>query len=306
MSAFPIRNETAMVEAHLLLNKKRLWSTVLAILLLGVCWLYTADTQLYPWNGDPHSYLYAAQTLRAGEGLRNIDFHDPAQLTIQGPPDAPFTTWPPLYPILLAILGADLQAARVLNAFTLCLTVILLWRLYADYGIGWPVRLATLITYLAMLWPERHLLSASSETVFVPLVLAYVMALPRSSTPRGQIAIALLGAALPMTRYAGVGFVAAGTLMMLWQGRYRAAILCTIPVLAALALWFGRNLALTGALTWNTTPGHYTFPQTAFDILEVVRQWLTHMIPLSLIFVCLHAIWRLWPRRTSRSSSSAG
>ncbi len=53
-----------------------------ALLLLLFCVVYAAHTRLEWPNADPFNYIHAAQTLRAGRGLRMID-------------GTPLTIWPP-------------------------------------------------------------------------------------------------------------------------------------------------------------------------------------------------------------------
>lgn len=278
----------------------------IALLVLAVfCWQATANTRLEVYNGDPYSYLHAAQTLRAGEGLRNYTFqppHDPRAQEVVGPADAPFTTWPPLYPMLLAAFGADLPAARIINAVSLWVTFILLWRLYADYRIHAGVRIATGIAYLALVVGDRQtLLSASSEALFYPLTLAYLIALARVKDTRWLIVAVVIAVALPLTRYIGAACVAAGALVI-WRRRgWKCASLVSGPPMIGLGLWFARNIVLTAALTGNTRPGAYT-AAVLVDIMEISLQWMTAIVILSLPLVCPSLIWHLWQRHISSRS----
>lgn len=278
---------------------------VAALLLFALCWLYTADTRLDPGNGDPYVYLHAAQTLRDGQGLRNYDFHNPIPQAVTGLPNAPMTSWPPLYPIVLAVFGADLQAARILNGLTLGLTLILIWILYADYGVWWGVRLAVMIALPLSLSAEvgRILLSASSETLFYPLMLAYLYALARIKDNRWLAACALLGAALPLTRYVGLAFVGVGALFVFSRRGWGASALYAGAALLPIALWFARNLALTGHLTANTLPGTYTLTAFLIDCVKELLLWSRLTIGLSLMFACLPGVLWLWRRRTARRFS---
>lgn len=276
--------------------------------LAAFCWARTANTRLVDirLNGDPYTYLHAAQTLRAGQGLRNYDFHDPLPQAAAGPPNAPFTTWPPLYPTLLASLGADLYAARVINAVSLWITFLLMWILYGDYGVWWGVRVASSVAYLAMLVGNgQTILSASSEAVFYPLILAFLITLPRIKERRWFLAATLLAVALPMTRYVGVAFVAVGALYVAHHGSWRRAMLYTLPAGTALGLWAARNILLTGTFTGNTLAGAYTLPSATFAILEISFKWTTSILVLSLPLALPWGTWRFLRWRISQRLSSA-
>jgi len=278
-----------------------------AVILFVFCWIATTNTRLEAYNGDPFSYLYAAQTLRAGEGLRNYDFDDPFAQTIAGPANAPFTTWPPLYPMILSLFGADLYAARALNAVSLWVTLILMWILYGDYGVWRSVRIATGIVYLALLVGDRQtLLSASSEALFYPLVLAFLIALPRVTDKRWFIVTVFLAVALPMTRYIGVSFVIVGAACVFWRCGLMAVLAYTLPSVTAFSLWAARNILLTGTFTGNTQPGAYASLPIAADIWEITLTWTQAIIALSLPLVLPWVLWALWRWYTSQRLSSAG
>lgn len=276
---------------------------IAALVLLAFCWQRSASTRLYPGFGDAYGYLYAAQTLRDGRGLLNYDFDEPFAQSVAGPPNAPFTSWPPLYPATLALFGADLNAARLVNAIGLWATLILLWVLYADYGVPVSVRIGTSVAFLAMLVGDgQSLLSALSESLFYPLVLALLIALARVKDRRWLMAATVIAVALPLTRYVGLGLVMAGLIPVYRAHRWRGAVLYSLPPLMGISLWLARNLILTGQFTGNTQPGQYTI-RDVFAILEISNQWMMSILALSLPLVCLSLIFWWWQRRTLRRSS---
>lgn len=282
------------------------WRTGLAVLtLLALCWLYTADTRLDRANADPWFYLHAAQTLRAGLGLRNLDFGNPVTQAISGPPDALFATWPPLYPVVLALLGADLHAARIMNAGGLWLSLILGWVLLRRFAIHAAVCIGAMVACaLFMNDAQRTFLTASSETLFIPLFWAWIIAATHLRHPRDVLLMALLGTAAALTRYIGIPLLALSALRIAGvRGWWDALAYACLPGMA-LTWWLTRNFYTYGRLTGHSQPGDYNLSVTLQHMTGVLIQWTQLLILCAGTAYLLAWCWQAWSRRTVRSSSS--
>lgn len=148
-------------------------TSVFAVLLLGL--LYTDLMQAA--GNDAYYYLYAADTLRAGQGM--LTWPDaPAEAVAVIGAGPYLTTWPPLYPLLLSLFPATWLGAQVVNLSAFLLSAWLAWRLLILYvphrGLRWGGLLAVLISP-----PFQSAYTIPlTESLFITLTLAWVVLLP--------------------------------------------------------------------------------------------------------------------------------
>ena len=239
---------------------------VLALILLlsllgGLIDIYA--TANGPWGyNDPVEYIATAHSLNAGQGLGYVQGHGRF---------SPIRIHPPFYSFVLAAIGlfkANLiVASRWLNvlAFVACI-FIAGWTFYR-YSRAPALGILTSALMLAfpqMLWMFS---SAYSEPLFILLILSGGLSLV-AWLQRERLSLLILSAVLigliPLTRYAGVAMLAAGTLSVLLLSSGRAwarfkkallfGLLASLPVLVWLVwTWFssahtlgGRSLTLAG------------------------------------------------------------
>lgn len=195
---------------------------------------------------DSMNYLVHARNLADGEGFANFALE-------------PETTWPPLYPAMLALLhllGVDLlSAARLVNVVAIVASVWGTAALVERRSELPAVRAVAVLTVAASpillqagayVWTEP-LFIASSVWVFVAIDRH------RQSQSFAWLAIAaVLAGASVLTRYTGVAVIAAGAVAVLvgHDGPHRRGLrqALTFGAMAAIpiALWLVRN-ALTDA-----------------------------------------------------------
>lgn len=223
---------------------------------------------------DSANYVSAARSLAAGRGLLCFD-------------GTPFTSWPPLYPAVLAVfrlLGVDVVAgARVLGALVFGATVFLSVRLsrtvLASAALvvigGLFVLFSNTLQSLSAM-----LLSDAAFSLLALLFLAAVAGLLANRTTRSLVACCVLAALLCLLRYIGLAFVLSAILALLflprgWSFRRRlvpAAALLGSSLLP-LAAWMLRNYLLTSTLTGERTAGTLSLVRNATTVLNVVRHW---------------------------------
>jgi hypothetical protein len=196
---------------------------------------------------DSTNYLAAAESLRAGEGLR----------TVFG---TPYTFWPPLFPLVLSVPARagslePIAVARLVNATAFGLTVALAGELFAS-TLRSPA-LAALATASLALSPTllEAAVTALSEPLYVLLLLALALSgarYGRDPAPSRLVVPTILAALCGLQRYAGVSAIAAGAILIasgpaglplrVRAGRAgRFAFYALLP----LALWGIRNAWLT-------------------------------------------------------------
>ena len=226
---------------------------------------------------DSINYLAVARNLLAGEGFLNYD-------------GTPYTLWPPLYPLLLALLTAGgpglldpLAVAGPLNAALLGVTVFVAGRyLHRRLESRFLALWAPLVLALAL--PLGELARwALSEPLFV-LLLTLALAAADDHLAEGRrssLALAALCAALALlTRYQGVGVVAVVALAPLFRRgeapglRVKRSVLVCLAGLAPTALWLLRNARLTGGVTGHPPPDADALSWTLGLLLDGLARWI--------------------------------
>jgi len=218
---------------------------------------------------DSVDYLAAARNLGLGRGF-------------VGYTGEQMTSWPPLFPAILALFEkmgfSALGAARVLNALLWGGTTLLAAKWIASVTRStvpaflaalWIALSPMLLYYATMLW---------SEPLFVALVVAALYALTRClAVPSwtNVIVAAVLAGAAAQQRYAGGIAVIVGTFGLVFLRR-DAAFLRRLPaafvygLIASVptAIWLARNLRISGTLTGERLP-------SIFGAREIVAQSLS-------------------------------
>ncbi|MCX6841829.1 MAG: hypothetical protein NTX53_06075 [candidate division WOR-3 bacterium] len=230
----------------------RHWGVAVAVLALAGAGLVLLSTAKYGAGLSPDSvgYLDVARNLASGKGFV---LHT----------GEPLVTWPPLYPMLLALIGFATRLdpavfAHLVNAALFALVICVSARLlqtgsqqtttYSVLGVCAVLFSIPLSRVYAMAW---------SECLFIPLVLLYLVFAQRYWDSGGRlslVAITLSTALACLTRYLGVALVPAGVVTIIlatgvnFRVRFTRAFAFAALSLAPLGLWLVRNHQLTGTL----------------------------------------------------------
>ena len=225
---------------------------------------------------DSASYVGTARNLLHGHGFT-------------APPGSPpLSHFPPLFPLVLAgvgwLTGLDpLDVAGVVNPLLLGLTALLVAvvvrRRSGSVAVGVAASTAVvvgvdLLTYFA---------SALSEPLFVVLVLGAMLCLPRAvagddGSRWWWVAAAVLTAGACLTRYVGVGLVAAEMFVLVVVGRRRRvgpALALGAASLAPLAVW----LAVAGRGNRPLVVHLFNLDYWAGGWSSLSRWLLPHFVP---------------------------
>lgn len=223
---------------------------------------------------DSAAYMYAAQSVRSGEGFQYFGY------------PSPFIQWPPLYPLLLALgelagLSSRLSST-IINSLAFALTVFIAgkWMLHTFRNVILSIG-GTLLLLLSV-----PLLQVSgylwTEILFVLFFLLLYINLERFFRygNYGSLALAALFSALAcIDRYAGVTIVATACLCLLFSkkgilnGIMNAAfygVISSIPMGA----WIVRNYTVSGTLLGVRLPSTYTLRQNIKRTLESIYTWV--------------------------------
>jgi hypothetical protein len=315
--------------------KRRSFTAGLALLLglAAALWLQPLIPSGSLTTPDSLHYLHAARSLRVGQGLTMVDgslWSDKAY--------RPFTTWPPLYPVVLSLAVSGHERPEVgaghLATILFALTVALFFLAARRLGRPLIAVAATLLfavnsavlTVYAYTW---------SEQLFLPLALAAWLALdaalrrsPRCPLRRGwwawwpHLAAGVALAVATYTRYIGLALFPvllvplAASRSSSRDGRHpapvrpvAASLLLAAAVIAPLLI---RNLVLTGH--WGGAPRTAPTRSVAANLADLTGALRFQLLPpetpasaLGLTGLAVVAIALFWwrGRRAQRRSAPA-
>jgi len=224
---------------------------------------------------DSVTYVSVARNLALGRGF----------VTWSG---GVMTSFPPLYPMLLAAiahsLGRDpLSLAHVVNAVAFGVTVYLAGLLGHRYLSlpTWWVWLGLLLVLVSkpLFYVSTY---AWSEPLFIVLVLLFLTYLD-SYLARGDtgslVLVSCFAALACLARYIGVTLIASGAVAILLLSRDRlkarvvACFLFGFLSCLPLGLWMLRNYSLTGTFAGGRAPSSYNLLQTAWFTFRTLASW---------------------------------
>ncbi len=249
---------------------------LLGISMLGVSLVLLRGATYGPaLTSDSIYYIDAARNILAGDGFVGaIGEH--------------YTSWPPLYPMLLVAASLfvfdPIDIAGSVNAAVFGLTVFiagryLRQRLESKFMVLWGSLALVLSTPLA--WMASWVFS---ESLFILLVTLALIATDRFlNDGRGfqLVAVAVLTALVCLTRYIGIALVGAVVLLLIFQPvasvpeKLRRIAVYSLISLAPVGLWMLRNLLLTGHPTGPRTADiSYTMGEILDGMHDVAKSWL--------------------------------
>jgi 4-amino-4-deoxy-L-arabinose transferase-like glycosyltransferase len=255
------------------------WLAMAMVAVAGAAAVLVLTRQGPGLSPDSVHYVAGARSLLAGRGFSYPD---------GGGDYTPITAWPPLYSVALAlpaIAGVDpLAGARVVDAVLLGLMLLIVGRaVYARGGRSLAAALFAMLALLCMLAVLLIYTMVWSESLFVLLTLCALVALAghlgQPSWWRLLPAAVAAGAAF-MTRYPGIGLVAAGCLaLLLWRKGGFWARLRDSAAFGALAclpafLWMTRNVETTGTSSGRRLAVHLIDSPHLREGLQTVSRWL--------------------------------
>lgn len=244
------------------------------IALLGVALVLLREAAHGGVFGDAVTYIGVARRLRDGDGFAGFFEHS-------------YTSFPPLYPMLLAAAGFftfDPHAvAGPFNAACFGLTVLALGWWLRWCGAARPfAALGCLAAALAIPLAGISAL-ALSEAPFMLLTLLALMLTAAHLSGGGRTALlwaALFAALACLARYMGVALaLAVAPLLLVRRGvplseRVRRLLVWGTLAALPLALWMLRNLALSGTLAGNRSPSRLSAGQVLDGLIDVAKDWV--------------------------------
>jgi len=281
------------------------WLPWLLALLGAAALLYAVLPNGIGVTSDCVDYFSTSASLLRGEGFWQHD-------------GRPYASWPPLYPLLLA-LGSwtglrPETTALVINALALALTLwVTAWwalrRLSSRWMALW-LSLAMLLHFA--IWDVA--LHAWTEPLYNLMALVFLMKIPSAAGGgrwRAILLMGLLAAAAWLLRYVGVTLVVTGGLFILFGSHLapfrrikRAAAFGALASAPAL-LWMLRNQMLMGQMAGERSPSDFGLPQNLARVAKIAwwmvpeswGKWLPAGL-LALLVVLL--VWHSYRGRSQR------
>jgi hypothetical protein len=284
------------------------WVVVCAILAVAI-YSYTVATGL-AGTFDSYHYLYAAQTLRqSGELLM--------------PEGTPYQAWPPLFPVVLSLIGGAGSVAWLNGVAVLASLVAwsIVGRQILPPGRTWvlPLLLALgspMLVVSKFIWSEPlfNLLWAS-------YFLLLVTWLSRGGKMLGLLA-AFIGCLMPLQRIAGAFLLAGIGMGLAWPSKGKlvrpsrwAQLAHFLGASCGLALWQIHRWSglVPGNLTSISSDKAARLLASLADYSFVLARWLVplpvemlHIIPVLLWVAILGLVlWTLRPRLPSHTGAQA-
>jgi Dolichyl-phosphate-mannose-protein mannosyltransferase len=213
-------------------------------------------------SNDAAQYVSTARNLVRGEGLTTSIRYYEQQHRHANP--APQTSWPPLFPAVVAVAAAvglaPQTGAWVIASLAFVGVALLSYRIARTCGAGAVSACAAAIVWLLSAEAWLSVVKGVSESLFILLTLLSALCVLRSADRSRQYAwlalAGLIGGAAFLARYAGVAFLPAGALVAAfmglrtsWRDAFLRALTFSAPAAIVVALGFARNLALSDSLT---------------------------------------------------------
>ena len=229
---------------------------------------------------DSGNYVGAARHLLAGVGFRGYS-------------GALLVTWPPLYPLLLAVASLDaldpLDVAGPVNAALFGLTIFvagqyLRRRLESRFLVVWAALTIALAQPLA--WLVAYAFTETAFILLITLTLIHTEAFLAKGKTSSLVWAGVWAALAWQTRYVGGALPAAVAVMLLLQHgarpaqRVRRAAGFLLLAGAPMALWLVRNRVVSGTFTGGRGGEVLSLPVTLSGAGEVLRSWAAFDLPL--------------------------
>lgn len=213
---------------------------------------------------DSGEYLSVAESVRDGHGLAMpyASYDEPYPPSTRIDQRVPLTQFPPLYPVSMAIgsklFKVDVElVSRWMNALAYAIAAGLagglVWRF--TRSILWASGVVALFAAFDLITPAAMAWSEPLQLVFLFAAIAALAQFLQSRSRPSYVLLLLLSAALPMTRYVGIGLVT-GIVIVLTRARSSRRFRKLLPAagvatvgLVPLALWFLRNARILGGAT---------------------------------------------------------
>ena len=300
------------------MKREKTFSTVLlAISLIGMFFAFIVTFRYGAGLAtDGARYLSTAENLLNGRGFYEYL-------------GVPLTQFPPLYSIIIAVIGFVTRAdvfviGQYLNILTFGLTIWLAGkffrRLFPDNVLYAYIGSGVFVTSVSLLRMASNILS---DLLFLALTIAFLIVATNfieSPSRKNQIALGVLCALSPLLRYAGLAHILTAALVILlvhrkeWRkGVLQAGIFGFLTSLPTMLWVFFHNYLQTGILFGSRLPPnpqgnlgttiekavHWFVP---YSVTDRIPEWLIIAL-LLLIFITGNRLadWKNWRAKITNS-----
>jgi hypothetical protein len=271
------------------LRTKHVWVAVVIVFFAVVAlqrFLWATETFGIGIRTDSVAYLWSSENLVKGIGLGRLDGAGNFR---------PYTHWPPLYPMLLAIprlMGLDgMESARMIGALCIMLLIIVtglaLSRL-TDHSPFFTAGALVILINAPNLWDTS--LFAMTEPLYMVLSLSALLLLDgylNNFRSRLLILSSLLAGLALVTRYVGFSLIVAGLLAVLiqkerpWSQRMRDSLVMMALSLIPFMAWAIRNTLVSGTSTNRTLALMPFAPGELQKAVSAMNEWINAVTRMS-------------------------
>lgn len=231
---------------------------------------------------DSVHYLSAAENLSTGLSYAT------SVVPWNGPFPRPIVAWPPLYPVVLAVVNALAGVTAGPWALNVLLMAASTWQV---------ARTAPLLGVLAFVVSPAVVSIHSyalSEPLFLLLAILSLKSQERLLEESGSktLLIAAAMAALAcLTRYLGIALVISGALTLIVSRRRLLGLTYAALSVTPLGLWLLRNYSMTGTLTGNRTASGRDLTELIREAAMTLGGWIVPVSSLRIVaFLALLAV----------------
>ena len=236
---------------------------------------------------DSHHYLAAARSLLQNGTLHNAD-------------GTVYTNWPPLYPVVLAMVRANVQLiAWMQNAFYTGMLLLVYW-----FSLEFRNATVRLLFLLSMVFGLPVLLVFTfvwSDGIFIFLTLVVYACLrvyQRNRQILYYIALIFFSNLMCLQRLAGIFFVfIIGFLILRLPNHRQKCLLYVLLSVSLLLLWLYRNTFFEADPSYNANLLATPIIQSISNYLDALGNWFVpHYFPylIKVIIVCLWLLSLAW------------
>ncbi len=252
---------SATVERTETNRRWRTWLVAIGAVALAARLALILATPHFTLFGDPVDYQRHAVSIATGHGFPTTQIATPGTPSAFRPPGYPF-----LLGGLYALVGVHPDAGRLLGALLGVLAVILLAHLGRAV---WGTRVGLLAGGLAAVYPPLIALNATlvSESLFIPVELAFALSLVACSRHREQLRWPVLAGALcalaALTRAVADVWLLSVLVVVFGAGparrvSWRSALAAVAAFAVVIAPWTTRNLTVFHTVVPISTEDGFT------------------------------------------------
>jgi hypothetical protein len=266
------------------------YAALITSIISTVGFLYLITPYKLGLSADSISYVFIAESLLNGNGIVNEN-----GLFI--------SHWPPLYPIILALIAKIThfniqQSALYLNALLIFSLPLIYYKITKIVNLKYAFKVLLPIVLIVSWTTLRHkyLLTEGLFLTLLLLVLLFFTKWIKHNKLTYLIISALLSGLLILTRYAGIGFIAGFCFYLLFLqkktigNKLKTLIAYIIPVSFLFLIWLIYSYEMDASKTIREFQFHPISWNQLYILFRVISSWIIPSLSIGVLFLILITI----------------